>query len=130
MTTSDGELVAVVEHERGRRDAREGHHRAHREVDAAGDDDDGLPDGCEGHGQRRDGQRPEVERAVAGPDELRDDEHPDEQPDERDGPRVTAHGPARAARGDCRSIGLAVGVAAVMPALRSLVPPRRRSARV
>ena len=55
----DADLLGLVLHEHGRDHAGEGHHRADREVDPAGDDDDRLGDG--GERQRQDGMpRPRI----------------------------------------------------------------------
>ena len=51
----DAELLGLALHQRGRDDARQGHHRADREVDPARDDDDRLGDG--GQGERQHGDR-------------------------------------------------------------------------
>ena len=48
-------LVGLALHQRRRDDAREGHHRADREVDPAADHDHGLRDG--GQRERQDGDR-------------------------------------------------------------------------
>ena len=56
MTTATPNSSRLALHEGGRDDAGQRHHRADRQVDAAGDDDDGLGDGGEGERQHGDGQ--------------------------------------------------------------------------
>ena len=73
-TTRRRELLARAVHQDCGGDAGQRHHRGDREVDAAGDDHDGLRRDREGEGQRGADERAEAGRAVVGLDELGDDE--------------------------------------------------------
>ena len=79
----DAERLGLVLHEDGGGHARERHHRADRQVDAAGDDDDRLGDRREGERQGPDRQALDLGSAVARLDEHREDEQADEQGDQR-----------------------------------------------
>ena len=58
----DGELLAGAVHQDRRGDAGERHHRGDRQVDAAGDDHDGLRRRGEGEGQGGARQRSDARR--------------------------------------------------------------------
>ena len=109
ITTATRELLGLVLHQGGGDDARQGHHRADREVDPARDDDDGLGHRGERERQDRDRQALDAGRAVGRLDEL--GEHQQDrrgQTSSADRPRVAAtaprrrrrrHGPPRSRRG-------------------------------
>ena len=72
----------------GGRHAGQGHHRADRQVDAAGDDDDGLGDRRERERHGPDGEALELRGAVLGLDEVGQEQDHGEQPEQGQRPGV------------------------------------------
>ena len=93
----EGEFGAGAVHEARGGDAGQRHHRGDREVDAAGDDDDGLGGGGEGVGERGAGERAEVGAAVAGLDQAADQKEDEEEGAEAEDPAFAAEGAGHAA---------------------------------
>ena len=116
---ADAASVADLLHQHGRGDARERHHRADREVDPAGDDDDRLRDGREAPS----GSAPlaSVSRSNAPNDRLDDLVKTSRTREQREQPRASSRSGARraAARGRVGGGGDAgLGRGAVMRCLR------------
>ncbi len=77
-----------IEHRRDH--AGQGDHRPDGEIDATGDDDDGLGGGRQGERQDRDRQALQAGRPVARLDELGEHEQQDEEPDQAERPAIAS----------------------------------------